>query len=218
MFAQRVHQRLPNLPSLQQKQLVLMPKRISAAGTAFLATGCCVWGQEAATEAAVQLKQICQKLVKSSRKVEVDLKAANLDVQQRIASAMLEAAYSRVEDKTRRLSPEEENLLARWDERHTVAQEAVRSMQEQPKVLKDTTDSLDATYTATGAAIASKGAATLLLDLLNGLSEFLSSPVFLGAKQHRKKEARMEDVVSGVKQIMDLRTAMKPIVEAAAAT
>ena len=84
--------------------------------------------------------------------------------------------------------------------------------------MKDTKDPLDVTYRATGAASASKGAAPLLRDLLNELSEFLWSPAFLGAKQHRKKEARMEDVVSGVKQIMDLTTAMKPIVEAVAAT
>ncbi|CDJ60829.1 hypothetical protein EMWEY_00035230, partial [Eimeria maxima] len=210
------HQRLPNLPSLQQKQLVLLPNRISAAGVAVEASGCCVKGQEAATKAAVQLKQICQKLVKSNRKVEVDLEVANLDVQRRIASSMLVAAHSRVEDKTGRLSPEEENILAMWDERHKVAQEALISMQEQLQVLKDTTDPLDFTYRATGAASALKGAAPLLRDLLNGLSEFLSSPAFLGAKQHRKKEARMEDVVSGVEQIMDLPTAMKSIVEAAA--
>ncbi|CDJ61309.1 hypothetical protein EMWEY_00039790, partial [Eimeria maxima] len=182
-FAQNMQQRLPNLPSLKLEQMVLLPNRISAAGVAVLATDCCVWGQDAATKAATQLKLICLNL-----------------------------------DKTGRLSPEEENILAMWDERHKVAQEALISMQEQLQVLKDTTDPLDFTYRATGAASALKGAAPLLRDLLNGLSEFLSSPAFLGAKQHRKKEARMEDVVSGVEQTIDLPTAMKPIVEAAVAT
>ncbi|CDJ61310.1 hypothetical protein EMWEY_00039800 [Eimeria maxima] len=216
-FAQRVHQRLPNLPSLQQKQLVLLPNRISAAGVAVLATDCCVWGQDAATKAAKQLKLICLNLAKSNRRVEVELEAANLEVQRRIAAAMLEAAHSSVEDKTKRLPPEEANLLAKWDERHKVAQDALSSMQEQLQLLKDMVDPLDFMYSATGATSASKGAAHLR-DLLNGLSELLSRPTFLGAKQHGKKAARMEDVVSVVEHVMDLRTAMKPIVEAAAAT
>ena len=217
-FAQNVQQRLPNLPLLELEQMALLPDRIAAAGTAVLATDCCVWGQDAATKAAVQLKQICLNLARSNGKVEVELEAANLEVQRRIASAMLEAAHSRVEDKTRRLPPEEANLLAKWDERHKATQDALSSILEQLQVLKDTTDPLDFMYSGTGATSASKGAPHLLRNLLNGLSEFLSIPAFLGAKQHQNKAARMEDVLSVVEHVMDLRTAMKPIVEAAAAT
>ncbi|CDJ57770.1 hypothetical protein EMWEY_00001590 [Eimeria maxima] len=64
-----------------------------------------------------QLKQIFQKLVKSNRKVEADLGAANRAVRRLIASTMLEAAHSSRADKARRLSPEEANLLAKWNER-----------------------------------------------------------------------------------------------------
>lgn len=74
------------------------------------------------------------KLVKSSHKAGVDLKATNLVVQRRIASAMLVDAHSSLEDKTRRLSPEEENILVKWDERLNVEHHALSSILEQLEV------------------------------------------------------------------------------------
>ncbi|CDJ61311.1 hypothetical protein EMWEY_00039810 [Eimeria maxima] len=215
--ARTLKERLPSLPSLEQKQQLLQPRRIYAERVAVEAARSLQERQTAATQAAKQLRKIYLKLVKSTLVVETELQAAKLALQGRIASSMLEAALSKVAGR-RQPGSDEQDLMDECGSQYRDAEKHLRSMQEQLEVLKDKTDLLDITRAASVAARASNNAATLLQGVLRKQSKFLSSRTSLGAEELPNGEPGVDDLVSGVKQIMDLQTAMKPIVEAVTAT
>ncbi|CDJ60771.1 hypothetical protein EMWEY_00034720 [Eimeria maxima] len=133
-----------------------------------------------------------------------------------IAAGMFAVALPKEKrvDRTRPVSPEEANLLAKWDRLHKDTQSELNLLQQELQVIKNERRLLDVTLPATQAVGASARAARLLRDLLKELSEFLSSQTFAGAKQLVIGETGMDDMTSGVNQLMEMPRTVKPIVEA----
>ncbi|CDJ60770.1 hypothetical protein EMWEY_00034710 [Eimeria maxima] len=213
-----IEKRRPGLPSLQQKQLMLQPRQFSAARVALKTSLSCVKWQDRAQGEARKLGRIYLKLVKSARVAELELQQANLTIKEQVASMLIGIARASLEDGTRPLSAEEANCSKKWDNLYRGAQAELTALEQQLQALKDTTNLVDITNLEPGTARASERAGMLLQGLLNKLSKFLSSQTSLSANQLPNDGTRMEDVVSGAKQVVDLSRAVKPIVEAVTAT